>query len=743
MLGKIQYGTAVLARSAGRPTLALRVPSRTAAAALRSYGTKKVATTAAAEDGPVAVTRRKVKKTEASDKGGTKIGTSTTTKGTGKSRTKKQAETSEDTPTPTPPTPETTTKNIKKPRGRRKQSDAHELGSSGAKGPEETKQVELGEGTIKRKRGRPRKIVPDVKPENDKQGDSSEGTKKRGRRGSKTATDEPANTATKGEKDGHASVGGGKLKGANAVDAQSDLIQKLDDMGVGHNVRRRSGARILDPRRVNVVSQELCDDIIKYLGPSLEERHRGCDIIDLNPGAGLWSRKLHDHLQPRRHLMMDIDAELYRPFMGDLLSRPNVELIPKSGIVWKDLIETMRERLPEQSEVDRSAEPTRNDTLLVTANLSVFPKRAFQGFESVSIMVLYQFLSTIRTSALFQRYGLVRMLVWINDEDKKRLLPRTLNRRRRSAFEAQLSCEWIHEVAGLDSSPLERTSLRDYWITKESDYNMLQRMEAAGLTMPRGRESKAYLEAKAEPALMGQKLAGVREPLFSRPFKSELEGLEQAASSGASGEESSARLKILQKRDSVQLEVSKMYLELLQQYEELERLAPKGGADQVQEAPGAVERAARERHQERAQGVLGRPRQLPHLSPGPARPDVGPAGGLSVRADEFFPATPTALLDLQPKAMHPLLREYGPQSSRSGDMSDAMLRCWFQVMTLDFPRAMDSIWGGFGELAAECPSVMRWPFRPPYVSMLTRLVEDDHVDDDDETIKPGATGSLM
>ncbi|KAJ3503224.1 hypothetical protein NM208_g16558 [Fusarium decemcellulare] len=52
--------------------------------------------------------------------------------------------------------------------------------------------------------------------------------------------------------------------------------------------RRPAGSLVGDGNRLNIVSQDLCDDIINYLGPSLE-RHRGCDLVDLNPGVGLWS----------------------------------------------------------------------------------------------------------------------------------------------------------------------------------------------------------------------------------------------------------------------------------------------------------------------------------------------------------------------------------------------------------------------------------------------------------------------
>lgn len=78
------------------------------------------------------------------------------------------------------------------------------------------------------------------------------------------------------------------------------------------------------------------DDILTFVKPSLE-RHVGCDLVDIYPGAGLWSSKLHDALQPRSHILLEPDEELYRPFLEPLLAKKGATLIPKSGIVWRDL----------------------------------------------------------------------------------------------------------------------------------------------------------------------------------------------------------------------------------------------------------------------------------------------------------------------------------------------------------------------------------------------------------------------
>ncbi|KAG5926842.1 hypothetical protein E4U42_002920 [Claviceps africana] len=578
-----------------------------------------------------------------------------------------------------------------------------------------------------------------------------------------------------------------KAKSSSMFAMTNDVAQKLHKTGSWNRApsRKKSNGevRAIEPRRVNIVSEDLCDDILTYMGPSLD-RHRGCDLIDLNPGAGVWSRKLHDRIEPRKHVMMDVDAELYSPFLGELLAKKNVELVPQSGLVWKNLLDMIDAHLVDQHKVSVPADatPVRNDTLLVTANLSTYPKKTFLGFESMSVMLLYQFMASIRTSTLFQRYGLVRMLIWTNDEDKRRLLPRSLNRRKKSAFEAELSCEWIHEVAGLDAEVQDRCSLRDEWVNVESACQTLQRMKAAGLEMPRGRESQTYRRTLSEPELMGQKLAGVRPPTLDRPFRHEIEELQQEQEQEqeqepAAPSEAMKRLVILRRREKLVEKDSLLYLDLLQERDEIIRLAlaPRS-AVQFRKADAAWN-ARIENLKKNTRNEFNGIRDGYHLfrqSTTGLLWDRRAYEPLSVRPDDFYPNAPSTLLDIQPKAMHPLFRQHGPDTSRSGDMSEVMLRFWFHHTLLSVPKAMEGLWSGFGDLIGSCPSVrdvsrggvpmtgpgaltvramneaqwvdilqawMDWPFRPRYTQMLGRLVEDAESDlVEDEDTKSGATG---
>ncbi|KAH0492770.1 hypothetical protein TgHK011_007708 [Trichoderma gracile] len=552
--------------------------------------------------------------------------------------------------------------------------------------------------------------------------------------------------------------------------ATSPIAEQLLQTGIWNRRGGRKASKTpkaIEPHRVNIVSEGLCDDIIKYMGTSLE-RHRGCDLVDLNPGVGLWSRKLHDFLEPRNHIMMDLDAQLYSPYLADLTPKKNVQLIPKSGIIWKDLVEMIQTKLSHQEVLaDKNTEPKRNDTLLVTANLSTFPKKSFLGFDSISTMVIYQFMSSIKSSSLFQKYGLVRMLLWVNDDEKRRLIPKSINRRKRGSFEAELACEWVHEVAGQELEAENRHTLRDEWINKESGLNVLARMQAKGLEVPKGRESKTYKDSLQSKHLMGQKLAGVHVPVVARPFKKELEDLENEFEEEDHEGVLPDRLKALRSRVRYEASHYNVFLEMLQEHERISALATEDPVA-FQEANEAWnERIDNMKKNQRMEfNVLRDSYHLFRQTPPALLWDRREYEPLTAMPDEFFPNAPTALLDLQPKAMHHLLRQIGPNSNHAGDISDVMLRSWWNQTILPAHKAMDSLWPGFGELVSEVPSLrdsrrggtpltghgslsarsinegqwiemleawMRWPFRPTYGQMLGRMSEEDADGEEDDT----------
>jgi transcription factor 1 len=225
-------------------------------------------------------------------------------------------------------------------------------------------------------------------------------------------------------------------------------------------------------------------------------KHAGCDIIDINPGPGLWSSALHDLLKPRTHILMEPDYELYKPMLQHLLDKDEskYKFVPISGAVWTNLQQILTpQMLPEQIQLKpgdpRLNEP--NDSLLFIANLSWHPRKSYRAFPSLTTLVLYQLLSAVRSHSLFHRYGLVRMLIWTADEEKKVILPRTIADRKKPCIEAEISCAEINEVA---SSTEGVRYQREHDLDVQGALAVLKRMEEAGITTPPSRQGPLEIE---------------------------------------------------------------------------------------------------------------------------------------------------------------------------------------------------------------------------------------------------------
>jgi transcription factor 1 len=230
--------------------------------------------------------------------------------------------------------------------------------------------------------------------------------------------------------------------------------------------------------------------------PSLE-KHIGCDILDLNPGPGIWSSTLHDFLKPRTHILMEPDHAFYKPLLQPLIDAEGstYKFIPKSGVVWASLQEALSSELLPHQEVLQNGDPrleAPNDTLLLVANLGYNPRKPYRGFPSITNLVLHQLLSAARSHALVHKYGLVRMLIWVDNEEKKMVLPRTIQLRRKAAVEAEVTCGHIAEVA---SSTDPAGYMRDPNLDLESSIAVLGRMKDSRINTPKDRQGDLEIEA--------------------------------------------------------------------------------------------------------------------------------------------------------------------------------------------------------------------------------------------------------
>ncbi|KAI1843424.1 hypothetical protein JX265_013306 [Neoarthrinium moseri] len=481
---------------------------------------------------------------------------------------------------------------------------------------------------------------------------------------------------------------------------------------LGGRTAQRSKERLTgDKARVNIVSEKLCDDTISYLAKSLE-RHKGCDLVDVYPGAGLWSRKLNEFLEPRTHILMEPDTKLYRPFLQPLLDSPEATLVPKSGIVWKELDAVLTpEFLPHQKLVDRKSEEAnqRNDTLLVTCNLAFYPKKKFVGFDSVALLVLHQFVDSIKSSGLFQKYGQVRMLVWVRREDKAGILPRVMQRRRRQANETELLCDWVHEVVGYDGRD-SSVFARDSTIDRASALATLKRMQEAGITTPEGRMSEALKTAMADLEQNRPVVPGSVPSSIERAYSSLLES-PLSADIKVGTEEFNKRQKS-QWRFNGDVRRFQFIHDLQKMIDDATAMREAGRPAEECEALEARFDDLLSRTTQVNASDFGTAKDNLHIwrQPEPVmhwdRRAIEP---LIASPQEFYPNVECCLLDIQPKPINRIMRHMGPGSAHNGEAAELIMRLLWGTPTQPIDRALDAVWPGAADyIIPRCPS-----FRDP------------------------------
>ncbi|KAJ2969271.1 hypothetical protein NUW58_g10027 [Xylaria curta] len=455
-----------------------------------------------------------------------------------------------------------------------------------------------------------------------------------------------------------------------------------------------------------------------------------------------------------------------------LLDQPGTSLVPKSGVIWRELNSVLTpEFLPHQvipGDVD-----ARNDTLLVTANLAFYPKKRFLNFESIASLILHQFVNTIRTSSLFQRYGLVRMLIWTRSDDTLSFLPKTIQRRKRQALENDLLCEWIREVCG-DETASGSWFAREDAINHASLATTIKKMRAAKLELPAGREPKDFLETLAAVKARKRILEpGKHAPTFKRPYQDVLASLYTADTEQGGLDKDSDDFKtmnIYRWRTTSDIKTASRLLQHSQHLDKIKALHKSKKTSAKRKAAAELKWETEMREVSKVildqfityKDNLHAFRQTPPLLEWDRR-DYEP---MTVQAQEFFPNVHCSLLDIQPRAPHPLMRQMGPNSNRAADMFDLILGSLTQQLTQPLGPNLDSLWPGAADFilpamdkhpdvsrggflpnlsyAEPSPRLlsarqleqllelwMEWPFRPEFNELVGRTQDDldDRFDD--------------
>ncbi|KAL9615501.1 MAG: hypothetical protein Q9167_000014 [Letrouitia subvulpina] len=249
--------------------------------------------------------------------------------------------------------------------------------------------------------------------------------------------------------------------------------------------------------RVDIVSPTLCDDVLTRLGPSLA-RHTGCTLIDIHPGRGHWSSKLHELIKPRTHILAEPRLKEYLPHLQPLLDRPGSRYCL---VDWEDKHLWKPQRYKEHGLLRdfhlrqdiTATTKNRNDSLLIMANMAVpaLPKRF--GASSVparSHRKLLDYAMDVKKSSGFQADGPVRLLMWLPMSEQDRILPRSVEQRNQTAFHLEATC-LLEEIVSGKRSQKPRQHLRNPSIELDCRRRVSERMRTESVYVPPGRRDKS------------------------------------------------------------------------------------------------------------------------------------------------------------------------------------------------------------------------------------------------------------
>jgi transcription factor 1 len=349
------------------------------------------------------------------------------------------------------------------------------------------------------------------------------------------------------------------------------------------------------------------------------------------------------------------------------------------------------------------------------------------------------------------------MLIWVPDDERNTVLPRSISWRRKSSIDASISYENIVELAS--STRALRNSPRERHIEADVAWKVFRKMEDAGLKIPPGRESLLLEELSGE-----ERDHNLKTELSNSKYGKELAELAVTAD-GSAAAMTPATLKRMRWLKSMQRFLEKKairYTSLADDYDAIMELqkAIYNSSDETDIASLKEELDKRtndwteivadltDEYQTTIQQMIDN-RLAVSTNPPTLRNDRREYEPLRVHPADFYPAAEMCLLDFQPMPLWPVLRE---NLQENLEIYSFIIGHLFIIPTQSIRRGLNALApGAFEWLIAECPSItnpnkggnldldimtvrrlteemikeiveawVRWPFKPTRFELMSR-----------------------
>lgn len=201
----------------------------------------------------------------------------------------------------------------------------------------------------------------------------------------------------------------------------------------------------------------------------------------------MWSQKLHNVLQPRRHVLVEPDFSSYADHLSPLIDQKDSKF--RHTALLEDAYDPDKQFLSDYSAKGENRLQS-NSSLLMTVNLSGghLKTALYKGTPARKFFDDLQW-SLWRKRNNIHRYGLIRVLAWVSDDEKDAYIPRTVTARRKQAVMLEAS-SFIQELAGA-SGTNRLTSYRKWREIEVEDLDRVAALEEAAGLLPNTRRPKA------------------------------------------------------------------------------------------------------------------------------------------------------------------------------------------------------------------------------------------------------------
>lgn len=245
----------------------------------------------------------------------------------------------------------------------------------------------------------------------------------------------------------------------------------------------------------------------------------------------MFSSKLHEYLKPRSHILIEPIHDFHEPFLQPLVDAPNSRYHLRDWL-YRDAVELSTyikdDLLPEFGETPDSAQsnaPNHSILLLVNMARGRALRRENAGKLNSHYRVL-SFMNALRSGLGLHSRGPIRMLLWLDDNEKNALIPQTVTTRKKISLQLETYCH-VEEIVGGGSRGKQR---RETALDVQSGIEVAKRMRDRGIAIPIHRQDE--MQREVAQLMVSTEDHAQAPPTLGRDWQKELLKLQRAFDAG-------------------------------------------------------------------------------------------------------------------------------------------------------------------------------------------------------------------